>query len=517
MTDNVSGPLTGLIGVVVPVFELFRDFRVAIVLAGGIFAVAILLLLWFTLVKMLPLARRLDGLNRRIRAIPGRAELVAAMPEINRSVLRIGALAPAWRRFTDLLLPPRQGVSEVWRATARPGQVLTLDALDAGGADIRFYQSLPNYFVGVGLVLTFLGLVAALYFASQAVASSDVRVAQAALGDLLQAATFKFLTSIAGLSSSLLLSIAFRLSVQGVNRSLSRVCEALDQRLLIVTPVGLGIDQLEEARRLTDGVSRLTKGLPPAIAAEMDQRLTASLPPILATATTPIASSIGGMARALGSINQEALSQMVGDFQNTLSREAGREVAALAEMMVEIRNTLRLLNSALQQTGASFGSQIGQAAERLESLTAGAGNSFKEDMMDAARQLATSSKPVMQMTERLIQASGELGAATNALVKTQSGFDALAQQLTATTKTLESAVQDHQRRFEQIDQQLAGAFGVFVKGADQYRTQLQTFMRELDGHLDKTLGAIANGVDELAHVVEDLGRVAKTRDLARTE
>jgi phage-related tail protein len=121
------------------------------------------------------------------------------------------------------------------------------------------------------------------------------------------------------------------------------------------------------------------------------------------------------------------------------------------------------------------------------------------------------------MTERLIQASGELGAATMALTRTQSGLDALAGQLGETTKTLESAVRDHQQRFEQIDQQLAGAFGVFVKGADQYRGHLQVFMRELDGHLDKTLGAIANGVDELAHVVEELGRTGRQLDLAKSE
>lgn len=516
MGGGVEGPLADSASVIIPVFELFRDVRVAVALSGGLLLVALLLLSWVICVRIIPLILRLDRLRRRLQRVAGRAEMVGAMPEVHRAALSIRALAPAWRRFADSLLPPqvaKAGGGEgcgVWRTTARSGQIVTLEALDLGGAGLRFYQSLPHYFVGMGLMLTFIGLVAALYFASQAVASNDVQVAQTALGALLKAATFKFLTSIAGLASSLILSLAFRLGAQAVHRALIQVTDALDQRLLLVTDVGLGIDRLALAQQQRDTLARLP--------VELEKRLGEALPLMLKHAVAPITEAIttavAGVAESLGSLNQEALSRMVGDFQDNLSRGTGREMTALAEMMVEIRNSLRLLNTSLQQAGASFGGQINSAADRLEDLTASAGLSLKNDLLAAARELNTASRPVMQMTERLIQAAGELEGASRALVSAQSGFEGLAQQVGTVARTLESATADHQQRFAQIDRQLGDSFGVFVTGAEQYRAHIASFMQELDTHLERVLGAIANGVDELAHVVDELGRTTRPRVLA---
>jgi hypothetical protein len=76
------------------------------------------------------------------------------------------------------------------------------------GLNFPVWQALPNYFVGVGLLFTFFGLVAALQFASGAVAA-DIDEAQGALRNLLAAATFKFMTSICGLFSSIVFSVVY--------------------------------------------------------------------------------------------------------------------------------------------------------------------------------------------------------------------------------------------------------------------------------------------------------------------
>ena len=75
-----------------------------------------------------------------------------------------------------------------------------------------FMQSLPSYFVSVGLIFTFVGLVVALYFAGRGFRSGNIEEARNAILQLFNASSFKFLTSVAALFSSLLISVVFRYS-----------------------------------------------------------------------------------------------------------------------------------------------------------------------------------------------------------------------------------------------------------------------------------------------------------------
>lgn len=77
------------------------------------------------------------------------------------------------------------------------------DGVEPGG----FMRALPAYFTSVGLILTFIGLVVALYFASKGFRTGDMAEARAAIVQLLNAASFKFLTSVSALISALIVSL----------------------------------------------------------------------------------------------------------------------------------------------------------------------------------------------------------------------------------------------------------------------------------------------------------------------
>jgi hypothetical protein len=119
----------------------------------------------------------------------------------------------------------------------------------------------PNLLVGAGLLFTFIGLVAALYFASAGVAASNVEIAQRALRDLLAAATFKFVTSIAGLASSLVFSWREKAQLHRVQTRLAHFCSALEARMMPVTSESMAGAQLAEMRQQTTLLRRLTRDL----------------------------------------------------------------------------------------------------------------------------------------------------------------------------------------------------------------------------------------------------------------
>ena len=122
-----------------------------------------------------------------------------------------------------------------WRAACageaggiRPSSFITLHSLERLGLRLGLMQALPNYFVGLGLVMTFLGLIAGLHFASRGMQTADMVEARGALVHLLNSATFKFLTSVAGIAMSLVLSLVFRICVQSLHTRMSELCDRIE-------------------------------------------------------------------------------------------------------------------------------------------------------------------------------------------------------------------------------------------------------------------------------------------------
>jgi hypothetical protein len=116
-------------------------------------------------------------------------------------------------------------------ALHRPDLYLNARSLERAGIRLRFLQGLANDFVGIGLVFTFLGLVAGLYFASRGMLAADLGSARTALVQLLHASTFKFLTSITGIAMSLLSSWAHRLLVNRLYAQLDEVTTLVEENL----------------------------------------------------------------------------------------------------------------------------------------------------------------------------------------------------------------------------------------------------------------------------------------------
>jgi hypothetical protein len=110
------------------------------------------------------------------------------------------------------------------------------------------FHRLPNYIVGFGLLFTFLEIM--LYFASSGV-TGTIDKAQHALGDLLNAATFKFLTSIAGLVCSIAFSLLYRWRIRAIDRAFDQLCAQLERLMSFIAPEQLAAKQLRKAEHFT--------------------------------------------------------------------------------------------------------------------------------------------------------------------------------------------------------------------------------------------------------------------------
>lgn len=166
---------------------------------------------YYSIGRIKPARHDLDLLRSELAAINAPVGSEAALSQIERAMMRHPRFQTAWRLFAATLVPGPDGVT---RSQFPPSRYFNMRMLENEGMRLRLFLGLPNDFVGLGLVFTFLGLVAGLYFASRSMMSQDLAVARLALTQLLHAATFKFLTSIVGISISLVMSAAQRLTLE---------------------------------------------------------------------------------------------------------------------------------------------------------------------------------------------------------------------------------------------------------------------------------------------------------------
>ena len=97
-----------------------------------------------------------------------------------------------------------------------------------GRARAGFMQSLPGYFTSLGLIFTFVGLVVALYFAAKGFRSSNIDDARAAIIQLLNTASFKFLTSVAALIGATAISLFLRFCLMALGQKTQSLTERVE-------------------------------------------------------------------------------------------------------------------------------------------------------------------------------------------------------------------------------------------------------------------------------------------------
>ena len=234
----------------------------------------------------------------------------------------------------------------VW-ATSRVATWFDLGLLRADPIklDLRYHAALPNLLVGAGLLFTFLGLAAALSAAGQVV-EGQASARTGALKALLDAASFKFITSLVGLFLSIIYAL-FRTSVlRRLDHQIDRFIAMVELRVPIITPVSLQHRTNEllerQASHLETFSTDLALGIGSALDRVFDHRLGEHIAPLTAAMAT------------LGNRNEAAMNSMLDSFLQRLKGGAG-------DHLDDVAKTLGGLGESLE----GFQAGLGDASTRL--------------------------------------------------------------------------------------------------------------------------------------------------------
>jgi len=534
------------------IFGIINNHYVPVGLAIGILSFALIVFIVFR-IRVYKINSLLNKAIQDIKDTPtDESEFFHRYQELDDKYNDNKLLKHAWSEFTETLIISEE--KEVVRNSHESGYYFNISTLVKPRINTTFYQAFPNKLVGIGLLFTFIGLVAALYFASKGVSSKDIEVAQKALSQLLDAATFKFSTSIAGLLGSLLFSWGEKHTFHKINRKIHLLCTSLDERLEFVTPEKLADEQLQETKIQTEQLERFNTDLAVSIAGALEKPLENALNKEI----SPLIDAITTMTSKIGGVNENALESMMKDFSENLQGSAGKEMEQLGQTLSgltsSIGQTTSNLENSMSKVMESLSEQIGNLSNGMNesanhfantmqgsaqsvddklgqtfSLLSQSTNVFTEsisklstlidgmnsivsntqtlvgDFAEPIRNIKDASQPLASISTQLSKVTDELNESQRIANESISGLNGASENIGKTSEHVMTTLNHYKENFENIDSSTSHVFEEINTGLEAYTSTIKDFVSELDQSFNQALSVLSGAINELNESVEEIG------------
>ena len=343
-------------------------------------------------------------------------------------------LATAWSEFKETALQPSAGPG-VLRNTVRPAAFFNREdlSLEAG-----IWRQVPAYFVSVGLLLTFLGLIAALDQTGDVLGSPSTGTGTtvvAGLRELLQVASAKFIMSLTGLFCSIVFSLVLRFLAKWKDRALHALCKVIEDGCDYLSEQDVLRQLLDQTEEQTTHLQTFGTELVAQIARPLKEELPNAIRESLAAAMQPVIDNISrGTHRGIDALAGRVSDQLVDGVQSS--------VVAMNATIEGIRGALEAVTHRLDQSSGAMSENVGKAVESLgsqiETLKAAMAASAEasgREIERAGREMASGiGAATQEMRATVLDPMNELGAKVERLA---SGVDAAAGRLEGYAQSVE--------------------------------------------------------------------------------
>ena len=417
-----------------------------------------------------PISRALSRVSKPLKGADKEA-FARQFEGYAKTVTTHKCLAHAWREFDDSLVKPREGDALRIRNTHEPGMYFNEATVVQPAVHARFFDTVPNQLVGLGILGTFLGLAAGVGLASGKLDSGDPQEIQQALSQLLNGASLAFMTSIFGLGLSLVFLWTERWMIGSVHRRLNTWVERLETCVELVTPEQISLEQLEHAKRQTIQLERFNTDLVFALESALDQKVAQRLVPEL----EKVVQAIHDLRVDRQDSNQALIQRLVEEFSQTLTQSAGRE-------MDQVASTLQRLGDRLEALGGTLEASQQQARGIMDE----AARNLRDSMTTGSSAVVSGLEGAVQAMARQLEAAAQQMATEFSQTVAQSAGREMDQ--VATTLKL-------------LGDRLETVGGTFEGSQQQARGMMDEAARNLRDSLASGSGAAAAGMERAAHAM----------------
>lgn len=565
MIEEFLWPGGWLIELLKPIFSWLADGPTAPSLAMWMLYAA--LFLWLIYVAWVAMISAILRHGRKLFENESETTLAAALPKIHEQIATRFQRLPiirgpgrsirhTWKEFDETLIKPEpDDPRAIVCNTVRPQTFFNQVAI---GPRFRLFGALPGIFVGLGLLLTFFGLVSALYFATEGIEESDIAKSQEALKHLLQAASFKFYTSIAGLAASLWFVLSLRIGARVIDGSFDKLSNELERCLRFATPEDKIFELARLAERQLEQLEKLNTDIGVAIGKRVEEALNNTLPTHLAAPLQQLSERLDHVTSNLNKINVEALQKMGQEFSRELLGATQGQFQELATVLGDLKASLGGLKKNMDESGSVLAENlrvsanevheaIGSAGENAVARIGGAAQALRESLASASEEFSRTElqiaahRKAMQEIASSTETAGEAAkaaavtfrAAAEPLQAVAQDIASTAQQTRATLTETADAVQavtssmqqtgenlakaaekseEASRLFEGVDASLSKILDDLVGRTQDAIALIQKYVSQLDRLFSESIDRLAGGVENLGEIASSIEAAVARRD-----
>ncbi len=415
----------------------------------------------------------------------------------------------AWREFHETLVDETQtpiintSRPNIFFAKVAPSQLR-----------LMFWS---NLCVGIGLILTFLGLIVALHTAQKGMINNDPALMQQSLIELLRVAGAKFFSSVGGVAASLLLRRAEYWISRESKKKVDELCSLLERGLLYIPPQKVAIEQLNVLKEQRDQLKTFNTDVAFQLSERIGVQFHQAMQPV-AMSLDQLNASISDMGKGLGdraidAINTtsggelRALSQtlsVLGEKLNTLSEsigasgdDAARQIRAAGE---DFAGAARDIREAFDRLAANVDGLGGKLAEQSEATSKAQNDAMAKAFKDMEALQSKSSETMMDAVKALQSAGSEA-----ALTMQKQVGDAMATGVSESQHLFRTALEESGESLRSVSTGLTRAVG---DAADKIEAASRGFVQsgESAAETAQAMSGIVSQSRSVASTLDDSSR-----------
>lgn len=477
--------------------------------------------------------------------------------EIDEQMMDVGhpealPLRRTWEEFRETIVDPS---ADVLQNSARPEHFFV-----NLGDNHRSLNWFANIFIAIGLLITFLGIIAAL---STLDFSGGVDAMQERLNELMKVAGAKFWASVGGIVASIVLrSYDYRFDKR-INDGLSMLCDKLEHGMAYLPPQRIASDQLEQLKEQTPALRAFSEQL----AAALDGALEKQIAPMI-THLGSIQQGIDKISGGGGEAVRDAIASSAGAEMAGLADAIGAMTVSMASMSErlekqtgeadrQIENAVRRFGQASEEMRTAFGDlnrnfgviadrmreeneqASALARQRMDELLTSLGTTLddmKVDLATAASQLGEASSNAANNAARIGHEAMEKsfsefverfnGAGTPLVASMKDAGNAISVSADRLSSA-QTAIGDHARAIEQVaarSSDLATAFGTVANDVEaaaapvrQSALSIAEAVKSVEAVVAKNAQSSESARDEMRELAASLNQTATAASSAWSE
>ena len=461
------------------ILGIFRDDNTALIIAASMVVLAIFLIIDYRQRIASPVMEDIQNINNLFSKTYNSETFSENIEGIKEKLQepQYYNIRPVWIEFNETLTNQTDKEGRlVWFNTKRPEEYFTPNSITRNRGNFNSIESLGNFFVGAGLLFTFLGLVAALDQASMAIteAKQNTEEVLKALQLMLQISAFKFMTSVSGIFCSIMITSYARSSQNQIIGSLNKFNDQLERCLTFMPIEQLQLRTIEAIEKMSVSVSEgVSKGVQNIAGNELRDFATAlgSISESLSRSKTDI--------KGIGKIYYEEMEKI----KTSLNSALGSVSKELERWTLEMNDVLKANLSETNNVLVNFVENLDNAVEMSEKAATNFNSEIVVTINEAAKSLGNNVTELWKgidkrvdgaddYMERINEASSKLIADTD---KVTDALEVLVNKLSSGDNSFSKSMD----QFENKIDELSNNFAETVKSIDKVSKNFETKISEL--------------------------------------